>query len=496
MYKEKNEAFFKEVLRKAIEASESTMPHFIPLEGVEFLNDTFKRFPMTSVTQLLNNTINSANEVYLANHKPERNGNVYTKDIDCLVGTTAYTAYTLNVMWARKSVIESIGDVLNDPQNADWIKENGFSPKDFEPLTRELKEYTLEAIRSNEKTKPMGDFINTVENKIENEEGYGNYEKVVDRMGLFVQFMNNEIDQLSVELRLNETMHYSMNLYRIFKESYNQICDGKHDVDLAKDITHYANFLEIGHEITDPDMAFFDYHTTDLSNKPIVEDFVKDIGVMLDSENVVILYGDKVHPTDFLDHYNEGTLSEEERNWAHERFDRMKYSLIGKFNSEDDQNNHEIDVDCFYSNGEPIITKEEWEKAKQSTGKYDDDAMAKMEEKIIAKMLSGDEITVKTKDKSMQTTLNPMITPPEKAEFKFGQILQWLYEFFFTNKSKETAKVNAMNERFEKNAFAPNLSRVSVKFNDLADNGVIRGLPRTNKPATHEKTNERKAPQK
>lgn len=490
MYKEKNEKFFMEVLNMATKESKSVMPRVIDFGGTKFRNATHKKLLSIDVTNLLNDTINKANDVYMANHNATgKKENPYVKDIDCVCGTAAYTAFTMNTIWTRDVIIRKIGEILTDSKNENWLKENGISSKDIEPMIQEFKDYTLDALKSSERTKPIGDFIESLETK-EGDYYKNKHIELIDEMGVYVQTLNNELENLSDSLSKNDLSLGDDIVHSAFKHANEQLLNRKHSP-FRSYISTYADNLGIGHEI---DSYSF---TTDLSQKPVAEDLVRDIGVMLSSQNITILYGDEVHPTDFLDHYKAGNVSEAESKWAGERVNELKNMLTEKFNKKNPGKEQTIDLSCFYANGKQIVTKEEFENAKTPSGDYDPKALGKIEEKIMASMLAGDAITVKTPDKSMQTTVRPMVEPPKKAEFKFGQILQWIYENIFTNKNKEKAKVDAMNDKFEKNEFAANASRIKTSLYELSENGAF--LTKRTKPAKspyRERTTGMNGPQK
>lgn len=481
MYKEKNEKFFMKILNEAFQKSESAIPHVMNFEGISFVNDSYKEMRLCDVTNLMNDTINKANEAYIANHtEPGK----HIDGVDCIAGTAAYTALTMNTIWARDAVLGKIDEYLKDSQNEKELKANGISPKDFEPLKKELKDYTLEALKSNERTKPIGEFIESLENKMP-EEMKNNRLELLDTMGLYVQSLNNDLEKLSSSLKKG-TKPWKDFVKDAFRSADLQITSKA----FSNEILNYARDLGIGHE----NGTFTDI--SELGKKPVAEDLVKDIGVMLDSQNITILYGDEVHPTDFLEHYKSGNLSEAESKWAGERVNELKNMLAETFSYENPEKDQTIDLSCFYANGKQIVTKEELEKAKTPSGEYDPKALDKMNEKLMASMLSGDNITVKSPDNSMQTTVRPMVEPPKKAEFKFGQILKWIYEYFFTNKNKEKAKVDAMNDKFEKNEVAAKASRIKTSLVELSGNGVYYTLRTPTTKPPRERTTGLNGPQR
>lgn len=480
MYKENNSTFFKETLDKINNLVKDEKAPVINL-GNLLHDQPGSEYGEVDVNQLMNDTINKANAVYQANHNQKDDEQQRLNEFDSIVGTAAYSAYALNVMCARDSFINKIDAFLDDPENEYFLEDNGITFKDKEAFRKELKDYTLEALKTGEKTAPLADFIAEVDEHIKASNQPNPRESFINSMGAYIATINHTLDNMSQDLSA-ETNKFKGILFPQRLLSSATVEADKIDYGIGNTIRNHTT-VGMDREMNN--------NYDGLDNNPFVEDICKDLGVMLESQNISILYGDTVHPTDFLDHYNEGTISEAESEWARKQFDDITYRLAEKFNRQDPNHHQMVDINCFYANGRQIVSDDDMAAAGKS-----EDKMRELEQKVIAAMLSGENITVKSADKSMQTTLNPMVEPPKKAEFKFGQILQWIYELFVPSKKKEIEKVNAMNEKFEKNALSSEVSRVKMNFNELANNNTLNNNNQTHRPAQREKTNAMNGPQK
>lgn len=491
MYKERNEEFFRQVLDKATKQAKNEPSTTVDV-GQMFIPLTGRTVNKIEVSQLLNDTINKANEVYLSSHelaKKEKNSRV--NEFDCLAGTAAYTAYTLNVMCTREAIAKQIDAVLSDPENQDWLEENGISSSDIAPLSKELKDYTLEALKTSERTKPMAEFIEATEKKIEKTPFVGAREDLLKKMGIYVLSLDNHLDEVSYRLKKNNFDAKDELFTRpAFLESDNAISWNIGE-GFDYDIMNYTRNLGIAHDVPEGGVRNMgNFHYTDINKKPLVEDLCKDLGVMLESQTINIISNDEVQPIDFIEHYQKGKLTKAESEWAHKRCEDIFFSVGYKFNKEDSNHHQMVDMNGFYANGKQIISDDEMKEALSGSG----DKMRKLEEKLVAAVLSGDDITVKSHDKSMQTTLKPVIDKPKKAEFKFGQIFQWIYDAIFSGKDKKIEKVNALNAKFEKNAYVADATRVKMSFNELANTTAAKTV-RPGQPK-NERTKEMNSPQK
>lgn len=114
------------------------------------------------MTNLLNDTINKSNEVYMANHAmPEKHVN----GIDCLAGTAVYTAFTMKTIWTSDVGFSKHWQYSYRFKKRGMAQGKRHLGQGFWASEERAEDYTQEALKSSERTKTIGEFIESPENK-------------------------------------------------------------------------------------------------------------------------------------------------------------------------------------------------------------------------------------------------------------------------------------------------------------------------------------------
>ena len=176
-------------------------------------------------------------------------------------------------------------------------------------------------------------------------------------------------------------------------------------------------------------------------------------------------YGEKeddVKPHEFLEHYKNdpNSLTDKEKDWVQSSLRRLEDMVAGK-RFADHAGKVRVDLTDFKANGVQIVSDEELKNANDIT---------QLECRIIAKMLSGEEITSQPKGSNeLPIQINPNVVC-KKPESILDQIIEFFKHLFDYETEKD--KVKAMNESFDRNRLdeRTKIERQKMTFGDLLDN--------------------------
>ena len=440
MYKEKNAEFFTGVLNMAMEDVKYSVP-----TGYEIQGGGSSRSRFVTMPDLINRSLRLMEKFDPAAESTEENEKNIIKDVDRknLVAATAYAAYTLNAVYTRDLFNSRIDEILSDEANKDFLKENGISSKDIEPLKKELKSVMDDTLKADPDTREIAEFIEKLDaahHTIEDRERfYSESARMLDRLETFIDSTYDEHNFEQVN-------------------SFNEDMLGN-----ARDIRGYV-----------PDETNIDIMQEYIEN---VEQKLVETNKMnvMNFEYLGIRYGEGVHPTSFLESYgkNPDKLTKEEQDFAHKVFvDLSSFASV----SEKDGKPHmyTVDIADFNSKDGSFLTAEDFEA--MENGGISEERQNALEAMIVAKVLSGEKVTATAvgDNKQSETFLvTPKVEAPQKTEFSLGNFFKWLWEKLFSSIGKEIGKVDEINEKVERNIGDIKAARTKMTFSELANTGAV-----------------------
>ncbi len=450
MYKEKNSKVFNEILDMAIGGAQRNFPpvynvqsgmEVVSLSLPEIFEDSMARFELLR----LNKDID-----------PNRKN---------LVFASSYAAYSLNTMYARDEIINNIDDFFLGDDNLKWLKNNGLSEKDFEPLKAELKKVTDDALRADPDTKEIADFIAKIDAANPTKEQREDFYKSSVNM---LRYLNQGIENSRESgWKFNaKTAVYNAHADAARFEKDKTLCD------LMRDY------------VIRVDNVFTNESKLDVVN-------YKNLGISYGE-------GKSVHPTTFLEHFNENpaSLTKEELEWAHSVYSDMA-SFVNNSSTDGKERDYKAEICDFYANGQRIISYDEARNAKNGKGENDPQKYGALEAIVVAKVLSGEKVTAKARaiDDYETVLINPEIAKPKETKLSISTFFKWLWEKLFSNVKKEIGKVDKMNEKFEKNTGESKAARMKTDFKSLVKSDTVERI-NTQREKSPEKTASLNGPQK
>lgn len=447
MYKETKSDLFNSVLKTA-------MKNVQRANAASFeVNEDGGKMQNITISTLMNRAGALMEAFDPAKETTLENSNDRQKDTERknLVVSTAFAAHTLNIMNAREELRNQFDAILTDEDNKGWLKSNGISSKDIEPLKQELIGVLDDALKADPNTREIVGFIEKAE-------------AVNTTAGQRDKFM---------------------------LDCVNMLCNLENHLDRSADEEVFNNTsAEFIKDTLESSMGFTRFSPKS-QNILMLRDYIKDVAEQFDKDNYMkvmnfnnigISFGEKIHPTTFLEHFNEAPedLTQEELDWAHKLFTQM--SSFSSVSAEDGKPHlYNIDINDFQDEeGFPIIRQEDIKRAleKDEDGEVNPNKYAMLEAVVVAKVLSGEKVTAwgMSPEGNEKVLINPAIERPEEPKFSIANFFKWLWEKITSSIGKEAAKVDEMNEQFEKNAGEIKAVRTKIDFNELAKGGAIEKL--------------------
>lgn len=466
MYKETKSDFFNAVLKMAMKnAQRASVASFE-------VNEDGGKMQNITIPTLMNRAGALMEAFEPAAETAFENPNDRQKDTERknLVISTAFAVHTLNTMSAREGLRNQFDAILTDEDNKDWLKSNGISSKDIEPLKQELISVFDDALKADPNTREIIDFI----------------EKAEDA--------NPTAGQRD----------------KFMLDCVNMLCNLENHLDRSADEEVFNNTsAEFRKDTLESSMGFTRFSPKS-QNILMLRDYIKAVGDQFDKDNYMnvmnfnnigISFGEKVHPTTFLEHFNKAPedLTQDELDWAHKIFTQMSsYSSVSPVDGKPHLYN--IDINDYQDEeGFPIIRQEDIKKAqeKDEDGKVNPNKYTMLEAVVVAKVLSGEKVAAwgMSPDGNEKVLINPAIERPEEPKFSIANFFQWLWEKITSSISKEAEKVDEMNEQFEKNKGEINAVRTKIDFKELSKTNAIDKL-KTHIEKSNEKTVSLGGPQK
>lgn len=466
MYKETKSDFFNAVLKMAMKNAQraTATPYEVNEDGGKMQNITIPT--LMNRAGALMEAFKPAAETAFEN-STDRQKDTERKN---LVVSTAFAVHTLNTMSAREELRNQFDAILTDEDNKDWLKSNGISSKDIEPLKQELIGVFDDALKADPNTREIIDFIEKAE-------------EANPTAGQRDKFM---------------------------LDCVNMLCNLENHLDRSADEEVFNNTsAEFRKDTLESSMGFTRFSPKS-QNVIMLRDYIKAVGDQFDKDNYMnvmnfnnigISFGEKVHPTTFLEHFNKAPedLTQDELDWAHKIFTQMSsYSSVSPVDGKPHLYN--IDINDFQDEeGFPIIRQEDIKKAqeKDEDGEINPNRYTMLEAVVVAKVLSGEKVAAwgMSPDGNEKVLINPAIERPEEPKFSIANFFKWLWEKITSSIGKEAAKVDEMNEQFEKNKGEINAVRTKIDFNELSKTNAIDKL-KTHIEKSNEKTVSLGGPQK
>ena len=215
---------------------------------------------------------------------------------------------------------------------------------------------------------------------------------------------------------LKETLNYLSDVNRYIENGASQ----KAALDAAfNDASFLGGNIDIATVLSSEISTFADTLGKDEKmNESVMQNVTKNYVDEIDSK--------EVSPESFSYHYqtNPNNLTRDEKEWAQKAFGRILFNTMDMENGWDVFN---MDLTNFRANGEQIISDEEFQNAKDKTGALNPEKQAALQEKIVAKMAAGAEISVINRTPEKSVNINPaeikVKTPAEKFLFNYPDSL-------------------------------------------------------------------------
>lgn len=427
LYKETNSYVFDQVLTYAADEVKKEGPVLYPTgRGDERL----------CLSEVVGKAIDSMNAATLSRFGTD------AAEVRSNFESAIFTASALSAIEAREQMHRAIHTVVTSDRYKGWLESNGITENDRDSFISELKDYVTETLNTSDISKDVK-YVDKMTQRKVNRAALLN-----DVFATSVPYITRMTDTLSRNIRAIEGT-------KLDDRQSNAL------VGNACDIAFRDSF------------PFVTIPADSGLCQTMIVNTARDIKINPSASihTIEVMYGkdDEVHPTDFLEHYNQGKpLTKEEQEWARRRYVDMVDSVM----SDVHDINSRTDWDCFMANGEQIISKERMEAFENlSSDKERAEATAQMEQDIVAAMLSGKEITAVPHNSDKRVMINPTISEPQKPKFSFSNIIKWFKSLFSSaERDKAKAKVDEMNANFADNLVRAEdkNARSKISFKELA----------------------------
>lgn len=370
---------------------------------------------------------------------------------------TAYSSIralrTVCNLTAAQQIKNSLNDLFRDtPANNQWFEENGLGKVNKEELHQLMSNYVDQKLEDIYKSQGLNDLPDDLKHQCEKMKPSQALQECFD----YVYTVNKQLlNGVAPEDAISPRTPDPDTRRKVFSEHF--------VTEMADVIDNYSKTIN---NAVPKDRNWFELTT---------DSFADGMNV-----NINFHKDNTVNPHEFLKRYNENALTDADKEWADNIFRSIQ----------DGHKGLPIDFQDFYANGEPLITMQDYAKLEQGQTTVED-----LNRKIVASMLSGDQVSFQPVGAEKPVYVNPSIhNASEKAGF-FESIWEWFLSLFnkTTDRQKINEQINEMNEKFEKNNTA---ERTKMSFDALVDNhGVTdKRTVWNNNQVTNERTNEIPAP--
>lgn len=302
-------------------------------------------------------------------------------------GAEAFALNAFNVVAHTRELHKQIDDYFANEVNQTLLDAYGMNEEEKTAYRKELKEKVSDSIGFKGNTPEENAFIDKINAAFDMNQG------------------NSNADYLK------ETLNYLSNVSRYIENgasqkdalttAFNDASFTGANIDIATVLSSEISILA--------DSLGKDEKKNDLYMKDISANYVDEID------------NREVSPESFSYSYekNPQNLTKDEKAWAQKAFGRIIFNTMDMESGWDVFN---MDLTNFRANGEQIISDEEFQNAKNQTGALNPEKMEEFQEKIVAKMASGAEISVidRTPEKAVNINLAEIKAKTPAEKFLFG----------------------------------------------------------------------------
>lgn len=371
-------------------------------------------------------------------------------------------------MCAAQQIKDSLGNLFQDTaDNNEWFEENGLDQMDKSELYKLMSEYVdqkIEDIHDLQGTKEISQNLkDQFENSSHGMKGFlqSGFEYVYT---LNKQLLNGAEPEDALYLNTPDE--------DVMKRTFNR----EFLVNIATVVSDHAEKCQ---GAAKKDENWFESNAYSPSNSV-------DVSVSYDKDTTV-------NPHEFLQRFNENSLTDADKEWADKIFmdieSNYQASEVGK------SKGNTVYTD-YKANGSSIITADDLEKLHSNELTHQD-----ISSKIVASMLSGDKVTIQKDNSKESTYINPSIRNDSKKASGLAAIFESIWEAILSvfkktsDRQKVNEQLNEMNEKFGKNNTS---ERIKMSFDSLIekskDNNRQVNRNTNARTATNEKNNELPAP--
>lgn len=299
-------------------------------------------------------------------------------------GAEAFALNAFNVVAHTRELHKQIDDYFSKDVNQTLLDAFGMSEEEKAAYRKELKEKVSDAIGFKGNTPEETAFIDKINAVFDMNEGSSNADY------------------------LKETLNYLSNVSRYIENGASQ----KDALDAAfNDASFLGGNIDIATVLSSEISTFADTLGKDEKmTESVMQNVTKNYVDEIDNR--------EVSPESFSYSYekNPQNLTKDEKAWAQKAFGRIIFNTMDMESGWDVFN---MDLTNFRANGEQIISDEEFQNAKNQTGALNPEKIEEFQEKIVAKMAAGAEISVIDRIPEKSVNINPAEVKVKTAAEKF-----------------------------------------------------------------------------
>lgn len=299
-------------------------------------------------------------------------------------GAEAFALNAFNVVAHTRELHKQIDDYFAKDVNQTLLDAFGMNEEEKAAYRKELKENVSDAIGFKGNTPEETAFIDKINAVFDMNEGSSNADY------------------------LKETLNYLSNVSRYIENGASQ----KDALDAAfNDASFLGGNIDIATVLSSEISTFADTLGKDEKmTESVMQNVTKNYVDEIDNR--------EVSPESFSYSYekNPQNLTKDEKAWAQKAFGRIIFNTMDMESGWDVFN---MDLTNFRANGEQIISDEEFQNAKNQTGALNPEKLEEFQEKIVAKMAAGAEISVIDRIPEKSVNINPAEIKVKTAAEKF-----------------------------------------------------------------------------
>lgn len=296
----------------------------------------------------------------------------------------AFALNAFNIIAHTRELHKQIDDYFSNDVNQTLLDAYGMNEEEKTAYCKQLKDMVSETIGFKGNTPEENAFIDKINAVFDMGNGASNSDL------------------------LKESLNYLSNVSRYIENGASQ----KAALDAAfNDASFTGGNIDVATVLSSEISSFSDTLGKDEKmNESVMQNVTKNYVDEIDSK--------EVSPESFSYHYqtNPNNLTRDEKEWAQKAFGRILFNTMDMENGWDVFN---MDLTNFRANGEQIISDEELQNAKDKTGALNPEKQAALQEKIVARMAEGAEISVINRTPEKAVNINPAEIKPKTPAEKF-----------------------------------------------------------------------------